>query len=585
MKLSGRPVNQNPTLLIMKIKPKVFFLFLCILLVSSTGTVSLAQTTSKAQKTDALLKYQDEVTVSFLRNHLSILADDSMRGRETAMPGQKKAARYLASQYRQLGLKPIGDNGSYFQHFDVNATKTDSVVFTTYKIPNGQKMPFDHSVASEHSSGDFIRAFGGTDTLRGKIVFAGFGVDDSTHNVNHLNGTDLKGKWVMVFQEIPHVVNGDTLIAPSVNARSRFRTIFGQGAAGILAIPVMSDEDFSKSAKQAQFGFTKPGNMRLAYRDKGDGSSRGFSRGYDLISPKMAARLLNLDSSRALENYRKELVAHISDFQAKELDYSLSQIPYSKKVTLDTENVLAFLEGADPKLKDQVVVMSAHYDHLGVGQPDSTGDRIYNGADDDGSGTIGVLNVAKAFVDAAKQGIRPKRSILFLHVTGEEKGLLGSRYYSDHPVFPVEQTVADLNTDMIGRIDPRHEKEGVENYVYLIGANLISSQLDSLIRVANNQAGQVTLNQRYNDLNDPNQFYRRSDHWNFGRLGIPFVFFFTGVHKDYHRPSDEIDKIRFEKMSRIVRTMYATAVLVANTDTRPTVDNQAFINATKVGGN
>lgn len=569
----------------MKTKQKVFFLFLCAFLIIGTGTESVAQTTTKPGKTETLLKFQDDVTVNFLRSHLSILAADSMRGRETAMPGQKKAARYLASQYRQLGLKPVGDNGTYFQHFDVNATKTDSVVFTTYQMKNGQQVPFDRSVASEYSSGNYIRAFGGTDTLQGKIVFAGFGVNDSTHNVKHLTGTDLKGKWVMVFQQIPHMVHGDTLIAPSVNNRSRFRSILGRGAAGILAIPVMSDEDFSKSAKQAQFSFTKPGNMRLAYRDNGNGSSRGFSRGYDVISPQMAARLLDLDSAGALENYRKKLVANITDFQPKELDYGLSQIPYSRKVTLDTENVLAFLEGSDPKLKDQVVVMSAHYDHLGVGQPDSTGDRIYNGADDDGSGTIGVLNVAKAFVDAAKEGIRPRRSILFLHVTGEEKGLLGSRYYSDHPVFPVDQTVADLNTDMIGRIDPRHKKEGVENYVYLIGSSLISSQLDSLIRVANDEAGQVALSQRYNDLNDPNQFYRRSDHWNFGRLGIPFVFFFTGVHKDYHRPSDEVDKIRFEKMSRIVRTMYATAVLVANTDSRPKVDNQAFIKATKVGEN
>lgn len=563
-------------------KCNALFLFLCLFLFSGILTVSSAQSVQTTDQTDALLKYQDEITIPFLKSHLSILAADSMEGRETAMPGQKKAAHYLADQYRQMGLKPVGDNGTYFQHFDVNATKTDSVVFTTYALKDGQKKSIDRSVASEHSTGDYIRAFGGSDTLQGDIVFAGFGVDDSAHSVHHLADTDLSGKWVMVFQEIPHVVQGDTLIDPAINARSRFRTIFQSNAAGILVIPVMSDEDFQTSAKQAQFGFSKPSNMRLAYRDKGD-SRRGSSSGYDLISPKMAARLLDLKNAEELEQYRQDLISHITDFKPKELNYRLSQIPYSKKVTLDTENVLAFLEGSDPKLKNQVVVMSAHYDHLGIGRPDSTGDRIYNGADDDGSGTIGVLNVAHTFAKAAQQGNRPKRSILFLHVTGEEKGLLGSRYYSDHPVFPVDKTIADLNTDMIGRVDPRHEKEGVENYVYLIGARLISSQLDSLIRVGNKQAGQVKLSGRYNDLNDPNQFYRRSDHWNFGRLGIPFVFFFTGVHEDYHRPSDEVDKIRFQKMAKIVRTMYATAVLVANTDNPPEVDNQAFINATKVG--
>jgi len=579
MKSSARPAKRQPkSFLTMKKKFSFLSLFLYTFLISSISTACLAQTAPMTKQSNKLLKYQDAITVPFLKSHLSVLAADSMEGRETAMPGQKKAARYLASQYRRMGLKPVGDDGTYFQHFNVEATKNDSVVFTTYALQDGKRAPVDRSVASEHSTGNYIRAFGGSDTLDGDIVFAGFGVNDDSHGIHHLSDMDLSGKWVMVFQEIPHVVDGDTLIDPAANSRSRFQSIFGKGAAGILVIPTMSDEDFAKSARQAEFGFSKPSGMRLPYRP-----ARSFDRGYDVISPRMAARLLNLDKASDLENYRQDLIADITDFQPKELTYSLTQIPYSKKLTLDTENVLAFLEGSDPKLKDQVVVMSAHYDHLGIGRPDSTGDRIYNGADDDGSGTIGVLNVAHAFVDAAKHGIRPKRSILFLHVTGEEKGLLGSRYYSDHPVFPIDKTIADLNTDMIGRIDPRHQKEGVENYVYLIGADLISSQLDSLIRVANKQAGQVALSSRYNDLNDPNQFYRRSDHWNFGRLGIPFVFFFTGVHKDYHRPSDEVDKIRFEKMSRIVRTMYVTAVLVADTDNPPKVDNQAFINATKIG--
>jgi len=549
--------------------------------IAGFSTLSNAQSARVSEKTDTLLMYQDDITISFLKSHLSILAADSMEGRETALPGQKKAARYLAGQYRKMGLRPMGDNGTYFQHFNVNATKTDSVVFTTYMLRDGSRIKLDRSVTSRHSSGHYIRAFGRTDTLQGDIVFAGFGVDDSTHNVYHLANMDLSGKWVMVFRKIPHVVNGDTLIDPTINARTRFQKIFRKGAKGILVIPMMGNREFNETARQLQSDFDKPSNMRLACRDNNDDSSVGFSRGYDLVSPNMAAQLLDLGNTDELEAYRQNLLVNISSFRPKALNSSLSQIPYSKKVTLDTENVLAFLEGSDPQLKDQIVVMSAHYDHLGIGQPDSTGDRIFNGADDDGSGTIGVLNIAKTFAEAAKQGNRPKRSILFLHLTGEEKGLLGSRYYSDHPVFPVDKTVADLNTDMIGRVDPLHEKEGTENYVYIIGADIISSDLDSLIHLANSQAGQLTLSRRYNNLQDPNQFYRRSDHWNFGRLGIPFVFFFTGVHKDYHRPSDEVDKIHFKKMAKIVRTMYATAVLVANTEHPPKVDNQAFINITK----
>ncbi|MGD8428420.1 MAG: hypothetical protein PVH63_12385, partial [Balneolaceae bacterium] len=204
--------------------------------------MSLAQMAHPMTDTGALMKYQEDITVDYLRSHLSILAADSMEGRETAMPGQKKAARYLADQYRQMGLKPVGDDGTYFQHFDVNATKMDSVVFTTYALQDGQKMEIDRSVASDHSIGNYIRAYGGSDTLQGQIVFAGFGVDDSARGINHLVGTDLKGKWVMVFGEIPHVVDGDTLIDPAITGRSRFRTILSKGAAGVLAIPALSSE-------------------------------------------------------------------------------------------------------------------------------------------------------------------------------------------------------------------------------------------------------------------------------------------------------------------------------------------------------
>lgn len=556
---------------------KSLILGLFILTLCGVQTPCLSQ--SSNTNTEKLLTYQDHITTDFLKEHLTIFASDSMEGRETGMPGQKKAAEYLANQYRQLGLKPVGDNDSYYQKFDLTATKTDSVIFKTYSVDGEEKDLISRSVASANSTADYIRAFGGTDTLKGQIVFAGFGVNDEARNVNHLDRPNLKGKWVMVFQEIPNIVDGDTLVNPNVSNRSRFRSIISSGAKGILLIPNMSSSEFKQAATRSQAGFGEVSNMSLAYLNQGD--SQGFSGGYNLISPDMAARVLNMDGASELESYRQELIDNITEFKTRALDYSLSYTPYLKDVSIETENVLAFFEGADPKLKDEVIVMTSHYDHLGIGQPDSTGDRIYNGADDDGSGTIGLLNIAKAFVDAAENGIKPKRSILILHVSGEEKGLLGSRYYSDHPVFPIEKTVANINTDMIGRVDPLHQKKGIEGYSYIIGGDIISSELDSLIHEANSRASQLQLNDRYNDLQDPNQFYRRSDHWNFGRLGVPFVFFFTGVHEDYHQPSDEVHKIRFDKMAKIVRTMYATAVLVANSENPPTVDNQEFIEITK----
>lgn len=563
----------------MNLKIKALIICLIAVVASCTGSQQSTQA-PPSTNTEALLAYQNEITVPFLKKHLSALAHDSMKGRETGTEGLKMAADYLARQYKKMGLEPVGDDSTYFQRFTLNATKTDSIVFQTFSLADGERKPVSRSVADKNSTAEYIRAFGGTDSLQGPIVFAGFGVNDPAHNVAHLKDVDLKGKWVMVFQSIPHVVGGDTLISPSVGARARINTIFGSGAEGILLISDMSVEEYQQTAKENQIGFGEPENMRLAYLDDGS-ESGGFSKGYNIVSPSMAAELLGLENAAAIESYRQELIQNISDFSARELNYALTQIPYSSDVSFETKNVLAFFEGADPMLKDEVVVMTSHYDHVGIGVPDSTGDRIYNGADDDGSGTVALLNIAHALSVAKENGVMPKRSILFLHVSAEEKGLLGSRYYSDHPVFPIEKTVANINSDMIGRIDERHEQKGVENYTYIIGGKIISSELDSLLNVANSMTGQIELSPRYNDLQDPNQFYRRSDHWNFGRLGVPFVFFFTGVHEDYHRPSDEVHKIRFDKMAKIVRTMYGTAVLVANTEDPPTVDNQEFIEITK----
>lgn len=534
--------------------------------------------TIPSSDTDRLLTYQNEIQTDFLKKHLSAFAADSMEGRETGTEGLEKAADYLVSQYSEMGLRPVGDDGTYFQNFKLNATVSDSIVFTTYALKDGEKTLFDRSVASKRATANYIRGFGGTDTLSGEIVFAGFGVNDAARNIQHLEGSDLKGKWVMVFQEIPHVVQGDTLVDPAVDNQSRFQEIIKMGAEGILIIPEMSSKEYRASARQAQASFGEPSNMRLAYRDDGSGSAGGFAGGYNVINSELAAKILNVDS---IETYKEKIIEEITDFKPQKLDYRLSHIPYSSEITLETQNIAAFHEGVDPELKDEVVVVTSHYDHLGIGQPDSTGDRIYNGADDDGSGTIGLLNFAEALTQAADEGLRPKRSILFLNVSAEEKGLLGSRYYSDHPIFPMEKTVANINTDMIGRVDEEHEKKGIEEYTYIIGSEIISSELDSLIKVANSRSGQLELDKKYNDLEDPNQFYRRSDHWHFGRKGVPFAFFFTGVHEDYHQPSDEVHKIRFEKMAKIVRTMYASTIIIANTDHPPTVDNQEFIEITK----
>lgn len=228
-----------------------------------------------------------------------------------------------------------------------------------------------------------------------------------------------------------------------------------------------------------------------------------------------------------------------------------------------SENVLGFIEGTDKK--DEVLVISAHYDHLG-----KDGKNIYYGADDDASGTAAVMLIAKAFAKAAAQGYQPRRSILFLNASGEEKGLLGSKYYVENPVYPLKNTVANLNIDMIGRIDSAHI--GDTNYVYLIGSDKLSNELHFISEKSNSMYTNMNLDYTFNSENDPNRFYYRSDHYNFAKNKIPVIFYFSGVHADYHEPTDTPDKILYDKAEKIARLVFFTAWEIANRDTRPALD-------------
>lgn len=230
----------------------------------------------------------------------------------------------------------------------------------------------------------------------------------------------------------------------------------------------------------------------------------------------------------------------------------------------DSENVLAYLEGSE--IPEEILVISSHYDHVGM---DDEG-NIFNGADDDGSGTVAILEIAEAFMEAKKDGYHPKRSILFLNVTGEEKGLIGSKYYTDNPVFPLEQTVANLNIDMIGRIGDGMENAG--DYVYLIGSDKLSTDLHNLSEEVNRKYMNMNLDYTFNDENDPNRFYYRSDHYNFAKNNIPIIFYFNGVHPDYHKISDTPDKIEYDLLEKRAQLIFLTAWEIANRENRPVVD-------------
>ena len=274
---------------------------------------------------------------------------------------------------------------------------------------------------------------------------------------------------------------------------------------------------------------------------------------------------------------QKKAANYLRDFYIKnKIDFPKSQyitnyfqtIPGGTfpRIKNETENVMAFIQGSEKP--EEILVISAHYDHIGM----SDGE-IYNGADDDGSGSVAILEIAKAFKQAEKDGFRPKRSILFLHVTGEELGLLGSRFYTDkQPIFPLENTIANLNIDMIGRVDDPHLDN--PKYVYLIGSDKLSTDLHELSENVNNQHFQFELNYEFNDVNDPNQYYYRSDHYNFAKNNIPVIFYFNGVHEDYHQPGDTPDKINYEILAKRAQLIFATAWELANAENRPFVDKK-----------
>ncbi|MEP1304320.1 MAG: M28 family peptidase [Balneola sp.] len=506
----------------------------------------------------SIYDFDKTITMEGLKSDLTIIASDEFEGRETGEEGIRKATDYITKRYEAMGLTPVGDNGTFEQSYDLNSPVVDAYNFI---LTDSEGNYVSETSLNKQEKGDFVPLIGGSDNVSGKIIFAGLGM--SNDEVNHLPEV-VADKWIMI------------ILDRELTNQSAIRSLLNRGAAGVLLVMDHNEpEGFMTSAEQVQSRLGRGGSLSLAYLQGRSGSTPAWNR----INPELAAQLLEKESVEELAQMGIDIKANPGAFIPGELEFTLSHKAMVEQNIVKASNIVAFLEGSDPDLKDEVVVLSSHHDHVGIGRPDSTGDTIYNGADDDGSGTVGLLNTAQAMVAAAKAGAGPRRSVLFLHVSGEEKGLLGSRYYSDHPIYPIKNTVANVNVDMIGRVDKEHEEN--KDYIYIIGGEIISSGLDSLLRRANEATVNLDLSKRYNDLEDPNQFYRRSDHWNFGRLGVPFIFFFNGVHADYHRPSDSIEKIEWEAITKRTQLIFTTTAMIANSEQRPEVDNQAFIEKTQ----
>jgi hypothetical protein len=495
--------------------------------------VSLAQNPKMPR--EALVGY-NAISASDLKARLSFIASPELEGRETTFRGQKVAARYIASEFQRIGLKPMGDSGTYFQHFKVEATRFGDKSSLTV-ITKQDSRPF--LIRKDF----FPFRSAPENAVSGPAVFIGY-MDTK------IDSSLTKGRIVVALPG-RKVDATDTSLAP------RFRLGFFRQFPGSIATLLIADEAGANSMEEQSAALSSAldkGTLRLPGAEQRAG--RGGLGSRMLVSPRLAKEILR-ETGKSLSQIRQAALQD-SSFLPVSLNQTTVSIEMSNtKEIKTTENVLGLLEGSDSKLKDEIVAFTAHFDHLGV----TSDGVVYPGADDDGSGTVTVLELAQAFT---ANPIKTKRSLLFMTVVGEEKGLWGSDWYVKHPVIPLEKTIADLNTDMIGRVDEKYEALKNPNYVYVIGSDKISTQLDSVLNLSNKQSENLILDYMYNDDKDPNHFYQRSDHYNFARNGVPIVFFFTGVHADYHKPTDTIDKILFPRMERIVHLIYTTGWQIAN---------------------
>ncbi|HUR97690.1 MAG TPA: M20/M25/M40 family metallo-hydrolase [Pyrinomonadaceae bacterium] len=495
------------------------------------------------------------ITADQMSNYLYFVASDAMEGRDTPSRGLDTTAEFLKMNLSRWGFKPAGDNGTFFQKIELASESVD---------PANNLLQIDGKTFN--LGADFYR-LAGNGSANALMVFAGNGWQIKSKNLDPYKGVDVRGKILVLSGE--GFPNASTPVRlPSGISRSDLTGTKGvdwsdpvtyataNGAVGIIVI----------ASSQTQTAWPRLGQF--------------FSRG-SMYPAKLREAPPKLPVILVSDSVAKSIFAGApagkESTTAFTIDKTVSMTAMSRSESKWTQNVVALWEGRDPTLKNEMVAVGAHYDHVGT-NPNAPGDdKIWNGADDDGSGTVAVLAIAEAL---AKSKLRPKRSILFVWHCGEEKGLWGSEYFNKFPTVDIKNVVAQLNIDMIGRskkagdANPKNKDLTGENAIYVIGSEMMSSTLGSIVKGANEGFLKLDYDYRYDDPKDTNRFFFRSDHFNYALNGIPITFWFDGVHEDYHGPGDSPDKIDYEKMEKVARTIFLTMWEVSDLATRPKIDKQ-----------
>jgi Zn-dependent M28 family amino/carboxypeptidase len=507
------------------------------------------------------IKFSESINKDNAYKHLSILASDEYEGRETGKKGAWMAADYIKTQFKNLGLTPPV-NGEYFQPIDMVTYNLSKSVLTINGQPKEALKDFVVQPNNVTLSGFSFDA--------NEVLFAGYGITRADYD--DLAGQDVAGKVVMIFSTGgPTAKDGEApkdragMMAAMRVRQAKIAGLFERKALGVILIDPTID-NMSPEAK-----LRLAGNGQLSLKTPESVAKMQSQVGLNVVSVNTATANEILKASGLTVSALQQQISTTAKPASKLVKTSVSASAMKQEVKVRAENVLGFMEGSDPKLKQEILVITGHYDHIGL--TTSGTDKVNNGADDDGSGTTGVLLIAEAFTKAKKAGKGPKRSILFMTVVGEEKGLLGSEWYSEHPVFPLANTIADLNTDMIGRTGFEHQgKPDSANYIYVIGSDKLSSELKQISETINSTYTKMVLDYKYDDPKDTERIYYRSDHYNFAKHNIPIIFYFDGLNQDYHKASDEVSKINFPLLAKRAQLTYYTAWELANRANRPVVD-------------
>ncbi len=505
------------------------------------------------------------VEKSFLMEQIQQLASDAMMGRGTGQKGSRLALDYLEQYYTSDSFSDYESLPVIRQSFELEGVFWDAVSYDIYSV-DVDTVYLSRSQLEKGGSADFFPLQGGTRDHDAPVVFAGDGFFDMADQDVRTLRNSLQNTWVMVFE-------------PGTDGNgSRFekvqRMIIEFGATGVMFIPNKDVESWEKKSMKMSHQLERP---TLVRRPGGRTGLSGGSQGASVsVHPDMALRILDLDNPAQLDSLRHKWQSNSSAMMPHSTGFRFRNTPSLNTRSFEEDNLITIIPGSHPELSREMVVLSAHYDHMGLGEPDDSNDIVYSGADDNASGTAVLMQIARAFHDSAGYGYHPSRTLVFLHAAAEEWGLHGSRYFVENPLFPDYEIVVNVNVDMLGSVDNIYSGRQDSSYVHVIGAGLVSTTLDELVQMANDATANMILDEVYNDTGHYLQLYRRSDHWPFALKNIPFVFFFSGLHEYYHRPSDTPEKIAASLLAARTELITELVWYLAEVKERPESDRRHF---------